>query len=82
MWRWSAVVGYTHLEDNILLEVHHNHGKCVYSASLWMSDFHFHDALSDQNGPPVASQTNQSPLDPNDRLFETKTNIISHLLHV
>lgn len=77
MWRRSGVVGCTHLVDRIPLEVRHNHGMCVYYAYPWMSEFQFHDVLSDQNGPRVASQTNQSPLGPNDRLFETKTNIIS-----
>lgn len=76
MWR-SGVVGCTHPQDNIPLEVRHNHGRCVCYAYLRLSDLHCHDALSDQNGPPAASQTNQFPLGSNDRLFETKTNIIS-----
>lgn len=71
LWRRGGVVGCIHPGDSIPLEVRHNHGRCVYYAYLWMSDHH--DVLSDQNGPPVASQTNQSPLGPNDRLFETKT---------
>lgn len=70
--RMCGAAGCTHPQDHIPLEVHHNRGKCVYSAYLWMNDFHFHDVLNDQNGPLVASQTNQSLLAPNDRLLKPK----------
>lgn len=69
--RMCGVAGCTP-QDNIPLEVHHNRGKCVYSAYLWMNDFHSHDVLIDQNGLLVASQTNQSLLAPNDRLLKPK----------
>lgn len=68
----SGAVGCTHPGGSIPLEVRHNHGRFVYYACLWMSDLHLRDVLSDQIGPPVASQTNQSPLGPNDRLLKPK----------
>lgn len=75
-------VGCIHPGRSILLEVHHNHDRCVYYAYLWMSDLHSHDVLNDQNGLLVASQTSQSPLGPNDRLFKTKTDICHSLAFV
>lgn len=66
--RKIAVAGCTHPAGSTPLEAHHNHGKCVCCVCLWMSDFRYHDVWSDQNGPPVVSQTNQSPLGPNGRL--------------
>lgn len=70
--RMCGVAGCTHHRDNIPPEVRRNHGRCVYSAYLWTNDFHFHDVLNDQNGPPVASQTSRSLLGPNDRLLKPK----------
>lgn len=71
LWRKDGVVaGCTHPGDSILPEVRHNHGMCVYYAYQSMSELR--DVLSDQNGLPVASQTNQSPLGPNDRLLKPK----------
>lgn len=71
VWRMSGV-GCTHPVDRIPLEARRNHGKYVYYVCLWMSDSRLHDVLSDQNEPPVVSQTSQSPLDPNDRLFKNQ----------
>lgn len=73
MMMMSAAVDCTHPQDNTPLEVHRNHGRCACYAYLKTNDFHCHDALSDQNGPPAASQTSQSPLGSSDRLFKNQS---------
>lgn len=72
MWKRGGVAGCTHPVDCTHLEAHRNHGRYVYYVYLWMNDLHLHDVLSDQNGPPLASQTSQFPLGPNDRLFKNQ----------
>lgn len=75
-WRRGGA-GCTRPVDRIPLEVHHSHGRSVYYVYLWRGDFQFHDVVSDRSGPPVVSQTNQSPLGLNDMLFETPMNKLS-----
>lgn len=71
MWK-SGAVDCTHPVDSIPPEAHHSHGRYAYYVYQWRSDLHYHDVLSDQDGPLVVSQTNQFLLGSNDMLFKNQ----------